>query len=106
MLAIGTTERPSLTCRKRPHLGTERREVHHAVVDDAGDARVVEDTRSTTQAVIAIARNVIGESHARGNIVQAGIHAVLRHAIVANKKQSRRRVRIHSRSLSAEYSLR
>src|SRR5262249_25551287 len=63
IFAIWVTER-SRRC-ERTYLRTERRKVHHAIVDDSRDARVIEDACSTTHARFAIAEDIPGKSNAR-----------------------------------------
>src|SRR6185369_6388132 len=73
-------------------LRTERRLVHETVVEDAGYPAVVENTRSTADAGLAVAKNVIRKSNARREILEAGIHSVLRNSRIAREVHAWRRI--------------
>src|SRR5215510_8289708 len=66
--------------------------VDKPVVDDAIYSAIEEDSEPATQGRLAIPENIVRETDAGGEVVQAGADAVFRHAGVTREENSGRRV--------------
>src|ERR1700752_174060 len=75
------------------YLGTERSEVHNAVVDDTRDARIIENPGASTQTGLAVSEYVVSKADPWRKILEVGLHAVFDEALIPGEGQSRRSVR-------------
>src|SRR5215470_14176272 len=83
------TEGPRIDdARLQEKLGTERSGIHHAIVDDARHARVIENTCCAAETGLAVAEHVPGKADARSEIVHAVAQAIVGKALIAGKEES------------------